>query len=197
MTQANHIQQIEFYTYESEVWYRTMDGTCKKLDENDFEVVSFMFNHIRDNYPEAFAALDAYYKKLPFDFKLKRFRIVNMFCKCNFGQADQSKFDIDKTGTLQFENVPCPLRGECPRENIVCHPHFNSHISDSEMRVLKLVYEGWDIEPIADKLYLSPFTVRNHIRNAYERLGIHEKAEFVKYADAHDLFNKDNGNGKD
>ena len=43
-------------------------------------------------------------------------------------------------------------------------------------------------EEIAEQLYLSAHTVNNHIRNAYFRLGIHSKAEFVKYAENNRLF---------
>ena len=41
---------------------------------------------------------------------------------------------------------------------------------------------------IADTLYLSEHTVHNHIRNAFVRLGIHSKSEFIKFADRNNLF---------
>jgi DNA-binding CsgD family transcriptional regulator len=190
------LNQIEFYTLDAEVWYRKPDGTSHKLDENDYDMVAEMLEHIKEFYPDAFAALDAYYKKLPFDYKYKKFRIVNAFVKCNFGAADPSELDVGRKGVFRFEHVNCPMRGECPRENIVCNPRFNAEISDGETRVLRLLYKGYDNDEIADKLFLSPLTVRNHIRNAYTRLGIHEKAEFIKYADEHELF-KDDENGDD
>jgi DNA-binding NarL/FixJ family response regulator len=84
--------------------------------------------------------------------------------------------------------VPCPLRGECILEGVVCSPEFNSKISDSEMRVLELLYKGYDKEEIAEKLFLSVHTVNNHIRNAYVRLGFREKAEFIDYAHRNKLF---------
>ena len=56
------------------------------------------------------------------------------------------------------------------------------------MRVLRLWYQGKKKEDIAEELYLSVHTINNHIRNAFTRLGLHEKAEFVKYAESNKLF---------
>ena len=49
-------------------------------------------------------------------------------------------------------------------------------------------YCGKDKDEIAENLFLSPHTVKNHIKSAYCKLGIHEKSEFIKYANAHNLF---------
>ena len=43
-------------------------------------------------------------------------------------------------------------------------------------------------EEIADALFLSIHTINNHIRNAFQRLDIHNKAEFVRFADLNNLF---------
>lgn len=52
------------------------------------------------------------------------------------------------------------MRGECKYEGIICCPQFYSRISDAEMRVMKMIYEGANNEDIAEKLYLSPHTVK-------------------------------------
>lgn len=179
---------VEFYNFESEVWYRKPTGECVKLTEDSSEAIHYLYDIICEQYPGAFTALDKHFSKLSYDIKFKRFRMVNLFCKCNFGTIDQSRLDISPKGTFAFEHVSCPMRGECPMEDVVCHPKFNSRISDSELRVLELVYKGMEKEEIADILCLSHHTVGNHIRNAYTRLGIHEKAEFIRYAQNHNLF---------
>ena len=56
------------------------------------------------------------------------------------------------------------------------------------MRVMALVYKGLTEEEIGDRLRLSPRTVHTHVRNAYSRLGIRSKAEFVKYASINHIF---------
>ena len=64
--------------------------------------------------------------------------MVRRFCKCNFGELDNTSRDIDKKGGFNFERVKCPMRGECKYEGIICNPQFNSRISDAEMRVMRL-----------------------------------------------------------
>ena len=53
---------------------------------------------------------------------------------------------------------------------------------------MQLVYEGFNNEDIAERLYLSPHTVKNHIKSVYLKLDIHEKSEFIQYAHKNNLF---------
>ena len=80
------------------------------------------------------------------------------------------------------------MRGECKLESIVCFPKFNTRLSEAELRVMHLVYDGVGNDEIAERLYLSPHTVKNHIKSVYAKLGIHEKSEFIRYANKNDLF---------
>lgn len=182
------MRPIEFYTFEDEVCFRTEDGNSGQLTEDSRDVVCFMNNQIKELYPDAYKKLSKLFDKLSVSPRLHQYRVVKRFCKCNFGEIYQSAYDVDSKGRFHFEKVACPLRGECDMENIVCNPKFNSRISDSEMRVLELVYKGCEKEYIANTLCLSLHTVNNHIRNAYTRLGFHEKAEFVDYAHRNNLF---------
>ncbi|MDD3404934.1 MAG: helix-turn-helix transcriptional regulator [Paludibacteraceae bacterium] len=178
--------EYEFYNFNDEVWYRT-DTDNDKLTERSTDVVNFMLDKIYNLYPDAYAALDKMFKGLNVDMRLKRFRMVQRFCKCNFGEIDNI-VDIDNSGKFTFERVSCPLRGECQHECVICQPKFNSRISAAEMRVLKLVFEGKTKETISETLFLSVNTVSNHIRNAFVRIGIHSKAEFIDYAHRNHLF---------
>lgn len=181
------IRGIEFFSFEDEVWYRSADGSQHKLTENDRTEIGYVFDYICDFYPDAFAKLQEKYKRCASNVPYYQYKIVWSFCKCNFGIIDNTD-DIDENGDMHFEHVPCPMRGECPYENVVCHPKFNSKISDSEMRVLELLFKNLPKEEIALRLYLSIHTVNNHIRNAFQRIGVHEKAEFIDYAHKHHLF---------
>ena len=51
------------------------------------------------------------------------------------------------------------------------------------------MYEGKNKEEISSELYISPNTVKNHIKSVYTKLGIHEKSEFIQYANKNHLFN--------
>ncbi len=177
---------IEFYLFEHEVWYRK-DGAAYKLTEGSQDVLSMFMAKMENFYPEAFEALKGYYKKSMPNMAYYRFLIVRRFIKCNFAIID-NVHDLTSMGELQFEHVPCPMRGECRLEGIVCAPKYEHRLSDSELRVMKLWCEGLSKEDIAEKLFLSVHTVNNHIRNSYARVGVHEKAEFWQYAERHHLF---------
>lgn len=178
----------EFYNFNDEVWYRK-DNICEKLSEHHTDIIDKIINVLNDFYPDAYKALEKEYKNI-IDRRLKNYRIVYRFCKCNFGEIDNI-MDFDLYGKIHFERVVCPLRGECRLENICCQPKFNSKISDAEMRVLNLLYKGETKENIAEKLYLSLHTIKNHINNAYSRLGIHSTSEFMQYAREHNLFKEE------
>ena len=178
---------IEFYTFNDEAWLHFADGHAEKLDENQGDIITAIYEMIEQFYPEAFSCLGKEYERCIPNMSYYRFRIVQRFIKCNFGNIDKTA-DIDSFGRIHLECVPCPLRGECKLENVVCRPVFAHQLSDAEMRVLRLWHQGLNKDEIAEELYLSAHTVNNHIRNAYIRLGIHSKAEFVKYAENHHLF---------
>lgn len=56
------------------------------------------------------------------------------------------------------------------------------NLSDRERQVLRLIAEGRTSRQIADTLLLSIKTVMTHRTNLMEKLGIHNRAELVKYA---------------
>lgn len=182
-----NFSNIEIYTFENDVWYKTATGEQRKLDVADRDFIRYMIEHISEFYPKAFAALQDKYKRLSDNIAFYQYKIVWMFCKCNFGIIDNIK-DVDSEGGMHFEYISCPLRGECLLEGVVCNPVFNSKISESENRVLKLLFKGVEKMDIADRLCISIHTVNNHIRNAYKRIGVHEKAEFISYANKHNLY---------
>ena len=180
---------LEFYLLEDELWCLYPDGRNEQVTEKNTSLIMEVLSSIREFFPEAYASLSKWYQRSANNIPHYQFLIVNRFCRCNWGLLDTTKKDIDGRGIFNFERVLCPMRGECPYENIVCNPKFNSKLSDAELRVMKLVYEGCGNEEIAERLYLSPHTVKNHIKSVYLKLGIHEKSEFISYAHNNNLFN--------
>lgn len=178
---------IEFLTFEDEVWYRVCDEQ-RKLVEGD-PIIKDLTDHIEKVYPGAFAALNGIYKRSSPNIPYYRFLIVRRFCKCNFGCPDPHTPDIDTDGGFHTEDIHCPLRGECQHENIICRPQINSKISDAEMRVITLLYQGVPRREIAEELHLSELTIDNHIRNARMRIGARSEACLIAYASKHNLFN--------
>ena len=64
-----------------------------------------------------------------------------------------------------------------------------TELSTREMDILKLMVEGCDYKQVADKLNISPHTVRKHIANIYDKLHVCSKVEAVKIAIRKGWFN--------
>jgi DNA-binding NarL/FixJ family response regulator len=55
-------------------------------------------------------------------------------------------------------------------------------LSEREMEILKALVKGLDYKKIADELFISPYTVRTHITNIYEKLHLRSKIQAVNRA---------------
>jgi DNA-binding NarL/FixJ family response regulator len=55
-------------------------------------------------------------------------------------------------------------------------------LTEREKDILKLMVEGYDYKSAAEKLFISPHTVRKHIANIYEKLHVTSKVQAVKVA---------------
>ena len=67
------------------------------------------------------------------------------------------------------------VRGDTDEENEL-------DITAREREVLDLIVEGLIEDAIAERLFISPHTVRGHIKNLYEKLQVHSRAEVVRAA---------------
>ncbi|HXF99222.1 MAG TPA: response regulator transcription factor [Bacteroidota bacterium] len=61
-------------------------------------------------------------------------------------------------------------------------PKADYNLTKRELEVLVLLTEGHDYKEIADRLFLSQFTVNAHIRHIYEKLHVHSKSQAVAKA---------------
>lgn len=179
---------LEFYLYEDELWCKDDKGNNILVDQTQTELLSNMLTRIRECYPEAYKALQECYKDSAPNKIYYRYVMVKRFLKCNFGQLDSTSYDIEDE-KMNFERVDCPLRLECKYDGIICSPLFKTSLSSQEIKVGKLWYRGLTKEEIAGMLYISPETANNHVRNIYHKLGVHDKAEFVKYVNQNNIFN--------
>jgi DNA-binding NarL/FixJ family response regulator len=57
-----------------------------------------------------------------------------------------------------------------------------NRLSPRERQVLGLLSRGWDNATIGRDLYISQHTVRTHIQNILEKLGMHSKLEAAAFA---------------
>lgn len=177
----------EFYTCDDRI-YCLSGSKSEEVTEKDAELIDELLSRIENFYPQAFKALQENYVRSSINQPYFKFLMARRFLKCNFGDLDTTRNDVDQEGVFNFEKVSCPMRGECKLEGIVCQPKFNSKLSEAEMRVMRIYYHDKNIERIADALYLSGHTVKNHIKAAYAKLGVHTRGEFITYASKNQLF---------
>lgn len=178
----------EFFTVDDKAYVMYQDSMIEEVTEKSKELIEEILDRVQNFYPEAHAALKEWYRKNSLNVPYTRSLMAQRFIKCNFGELDTTEDDVKRDGTFCFEKVSCPMRGECRYDGVVCRPMFNSRLSKAELRVMELYYRNTKIEKIADKLYLSGHTVRNHIRAAFSKLGVHSQAEFITYANRNHLF---------
>ncbi len=55
-------------------------------------------------------------------------------------------------------------------------------LTNREKEILSLITQGMTNDAIAGKLFISPQTVRNHIKNIYDKLQVHSRAQVVAKA---------------
>jgi DNA-binding NarL/FixJ family response regulator len=62
------------------------------------------------------------------------------------------------------------------------------NLSKREIEIMELISKGDNYNQIADKLFISPNTVRKHIENIYSKLHVHNKVEAIQVANKNKLF---------
>jgi PAS domain S-box-containing protein len=56
-----------------------------------------------------------------------------------------------------------------------------------ELELLRLMTLGLNTAAAAERLHVSPATIRNHVQNIFGKLGVHSRLEAVAYANKHRL----------
>jgi len=88
----------------------------------------------------------------------------------------------DVTATKAFlELVRNRLRGPETSSNGA------SALTRRESEILRLMATGANTKVLAERLRVSPATVRNHVQNIFTKLGVHSRLEAVAWANRHRL----------
>lgn len=66
-------------------------------------------------------------------------------------------------------------------------PESNGALTPREREILRMIATGESTKGTAEKLHVSPATVRNHVQNILGKLGAHSRLEAVVYATRHRL----------
>lgn len=70
----------------------------------------------------------------------------------------------------------------CGQSDMAMAPKQMSPISDRELQVLRLIAVGHTDRAISQALQISPNTVRRHVANIFEKLGVSNRAQAVQKA---------------
>lgn len=182
------MRPVEFYiTPEGDVTLREVGKAERQLTEKDKDIIQPLLYALREYYPAAYSCLMDIYSKSVDNKPYRDFLAARRFIKCNFGVFDNT-IDIDAEWNFNFEFVSCPMRGECKFDHILCQPKFNSSLSERQLEVMRMCYEGRKDDEIAEALFISINTVANHRKAAFLKLGVHSMGEFNKYANDNKLF---------
>jgi len=172
---------IEFYlSPDGEEIIVSKNGNHSVLSIANSEIIRQTYQHIELRYPEAFTRLNNVYGKHR-DFM---YLGIKRFIKCNWGKSDEQPDIIDNEWTL--EKVHCPLRGGfCTDENVICLPRLSTNLTARELEIVKIAH--LPVKEIANRLFISKYTVENHIASISKKLNVSGKSEIVNYAHNHKL----------
>lgn len=174
----------EFYnTPSGDVIYQILNDGPKVLSADCREVVESMFELICATYKDAAHELIQLYSKSSQNLPFYHFKIVHRFCRCNFGEYDSQRYDVDGSGFLNVEQVKCPLRNtaDCPYCNIICNPKIERKLTDRELQILEMLSDGMTNQDIADMLGLSVFTIIKHRNTMRAKLGLRNTPALINY----------------
>lgn len=90
-------------------------------------------------------------------------RSINQYYRHKFAHFDESF--VEKL--LKNPKVPELLR--------------ISPLTQREWQVLGLIYSGYSNEQISSELQVAPTTIKTHIRNLYQKIGVNNRAESIEY----------------
>src|SRR2546425_1686682 len=63
-------------------------------------------------------------------------------------------------------------------------------LSDREKEIVQLVAQGYRNKEIGEKLFISEQTVKNHLHNIFDKLGVSDRLELALYAIHHRLIDQ-------
>src|SRR5689334_22309893 len=77
---------------------------------------------------------------------------------------------------VSADEVPPPQQAAAPRER------ERSPLSQREREIVALVAQGFKNKEMAEKMFISEQTVKNHLHNIFDKLGVSDRMELALYA---------------
>ncbi len=90
--------------------------------------------------------------------------ILDSLDELNKGGAPMSRY-IAKKVVMVFQNEP--------------QRHQLAELTTRENEILNMVSTGMNVNEMADKFFISPLTIKSHLRNIYSKLHVNNKVEAI------------------
>ncbi|MEO0733439.1 MAG: response regulator transcription factor [Bacteroidota bacterium] len=105
-------------------------------------------------------------------------------------QAGASGFLVKTTPPASLLQAITELRaGGAPMSSHIArrilrsfHATTESPLTERETEILRLICDGLNYRGVGERLFLSPHTVKTHLKNIYGKLHVHSRAEAVRKA---------------
>jgi two-component system nitrate/nitrite response regulator NarL len=86
--------------------------------------------------------------------------------------------EVARGGTVLGSETHAALRDEIKTRS----PSPTNPLTEREREILRLVADGHQVASIAERIYLSPATVKTHLQRTYQKLGVSDRAAAVAEA---------------
>lgn len=110
---------------------------------------------------------------------------IKQFLVCNYGGFDNHADMVDNR-LMPTEYWPCPKRGTCAHEGILCDKFktdTGEYLNKREIQVLKLIAAGFLDKEIAEQMGgISVHTVTTYTQNIRRKTGLSRKPDLTLYA---------------
>jgi DNA-binding NarL/FixJ family response regulator len=80
------------------------------------------------------------------------------------------------------EEAPPPLQQQAPPATSPMRDRERSPLSQREREIVSLVAQGFKNKEMAEKMFISEQTVKNHLHNIFDKLGVSDRLELALYA---------------
>jgi DNA-binding NarL/FixJ family response regulator len=82
----------------------------------------------------------------------------------------------------QFASADAPAPGSTPGPQTRERERDRTPLSQREREIVALVAQGFKNKEMAEKLFISEQTVKNHLHNIFDKLGVSDRLELALYA---------------
>jgi DNA-binding NarL/FixJ family response regulator len=107
--------------------------------------------------------------------------------RCTREELRQAVITVHGGGSVIAPELASHLLKEYSRASRGEAAHARPLIGQREHEVLRLVSDGYTDREIAQRLYISPRTVQNHLTRLREKTGLRRRAELTRWAMEHAL----------